>query len=823
MLRASSASPNKKKTSKVSSSGFSPATCPVQKRPQSAPHGHSGVLRQDISWASKPPIPYTLRAVQMSEVTMQYMGSPTLFKQDSGRTLPKFQEPRKRTASRPSTAGPAHSTKNAWSSSPYLFIEPLSPCAAKNANPAHQRSYSRGSSSATLCSTTNDDGTDTDSPSQRCSPHSRIGTPDDKAPPTTSRTSSSTSSSSLTTRPPPTLSRPSSSSDRTCSSLGVMWIAKAEESLGWVPKKGHSVAAIYEVTRPAEEQEGGRERLNLSRRGLSTCLNLYQETRLRFLNYQNNQIVTMEHLNHLSNLVFLDFYNNQIEVISGLDALQSLRVLMLGRNKIKEIRGLEMLARLDVLDLHSNQICAIENLNHLRELRVLNLEDNVIRGPIHLAALVSISDMNLKRNQITAVRELCALENLRRLSLGSNEINSFEDIAAVLKSETLSELSLENNPICRDNTHRGFIINRMRSVKILDGRRVSEEERRAAVKLARKESERLRECERVATQKDERLRAMTKIRISWEREMGIVQQGDKEEEEEDGDDPPAPDLVVPHPPSARASRASSAGALRSSRTGPAGDIVCMHLSDSVYAELHNGCLTIYGEPSTIIDRVDPTSITSVCFNYARVTKLGPVMAKLKRFHALQGLTFSRNHLTRLKDVNHLSLLRDVQDLDIHADQNEAVSLPFFRQYVVFRLSHLPLRSLCGKPITVADVNAAEAMFGSLRKTIARLPSSTIWRTPDIILPLGIRISSEGSDDQSYYENALRARAAISSRSGVSASVAVREEFVRGQVKGMMERSVQANVRLRQFNEIWPLLVEEACVKGLIADSSGVED
>ena len=116
------------------------------------------------------------------------------------------------------------------------------------------------------------------------------------------------------------------------------------------------------------------------------CPILHGEERLKLLNYQNNAIMEIQHLDNLPNLIFLDLYNNRITVgpstwplsflclvdvikstlclcaaqrICNLDCVPSLRVLMLGKNQISRIEGLSALRRLDVLDLHSNRISKI--------------------------------------------------------------------------------------------------------------------------------------------------------------------------------------------------------------------------------------------------------------------------------------------------------------------------------------------------------------------------------------------------------------------------------------------------------------------------------
>jgi Leucine-rich repeat (LRR) protein len=128
------------------------------------------------------------------------------------------------------------------------------------------------------------------------------------------------------------------------------------------------------VFRTHDERLRNPERLNLDRRQLEVCPLLEQEQRLRLLNYQNNNIRSIQNLENLPNLIFLDLYNNKISTLDGpLSTVKGLRVLMAGKNKIGMISNLTALRKLDVLDLHSNEIRAIEGLEGLSDLRVLNL------------------------------------------------------------------------------------------------------------------------------------------------------------------------------------------------------------------------------------------------------------------------------------------------------------------------------------------------------------------------------------------------------------------------------------------------------------------
>ncbi|XP_045156719.2 leucine-rich repeat-containing protein 49-like isoform X2 [Mercenaria mercenaria] len=263
-----------------------------------------------------------------------------------------------------------------------------------------------------------------------------------------------------------------------------------------------SAPGIPVVYRTPEERSSNPDRLNLDRRKLTVCPILEGEEQLRLLNYQHNQITKIQHLGSLKRLIFLDLYDNQIEEISGLGSLKSLRVLMLGKNKLKKIENLEALQKLDVLDLHGNQISCIENLNHLSELRVLNLAGNQISHVSGLTGMDSLAELNLRRNKIRTVVEVDSLSSLQRLFLSYNDIQSFEDISCLGDSTSLSEISLDGNPLTSEQYYKQIVLRHMQQLKQLDMKRVSEEERRIALVMARKEEEKKKEMNKLSVMKN---------------------------------------------------------------------------------------------------------------------------------------------------------------------------------------------------------------------------------------------------------------------------------------------------------------------------------
>ncbi|KAJ9469676.1 Dynein assembly factor 1 [Diplonema papillatum] len=240
----------------------------------------------------------------------------------------------------------------------------------------------------------------------------------------------------------------------------------------------------FRVRRSQDALYQGQDRLNLDRRQLTSCPVFEGEERLKLLHMQSNYIVQITNLN-LPSLVFLDLYNNNLKKISGLESVASLRVLMLGKNSLKKIEGLGHLSQLDVLDLHNNQIVAIENINHLTELRVLNLAGNQITRVQNMAGLVSLTEVNLRRNVIETVSEIDKLPSLQRIFLSNNAIKSLDAVTCLFRTTNkLAELSLDGNPLVN---YRLSVIDRVKSLKHVDLKRVSDDEKRAAALQAKRE------------------------------------------------------------------------------------------------------------------------------------------------------------------------------------------------------------------------------------------------------------------------------------------------------------------------------------------------
>uniref|UniRef100_A0AAY4ET69 Centriolin n=1 Tax=Denticeps clupeoides TaxID=299321 RepID=A0AAY4ET69_9TELE len=151
--------------------------------------------------------------------------------------------------------------------------------------------------------------------------------------------------------------------------------------------------------------------------------------------------------------------DKKFKYIENLDKCARLRELNLSHNCIEKVEKLEKLHKLRELNISDNQIIKIEGLEHMTSLEVLNLSDNYIEQlPLWLPKkLRSLQTLNLRNNNISSV-------SILKLKLLKN----------------LTELVLAENPVCNLPHYRLFLLFHVRSLQVLDGQPVNEQERQQA-------------------------------------------------------------------------------------------------------------------------------------------------------------------------------------------------------------------------------------------------------------------------------------------------------------------------------------------------------
>lgn len=468
------------------------------------------------------------------------------------------------------------------------------------------------------------------------------------------------------------------------------------------------------VYRLPEERQANPDRLNLDRRRLTTCPILEGEDYLRLLNFQHNLISRVSHLENLKRLIFLDFYDNQIEEISGLSALRSLRVLMLGKNRIRNISNLDSLTKLDVLDLHGNKIVKIENLSHLTELRVLNLAGNEIVHVSSVSGMRALAELNLRRNKICTVEDIDLLPNLQRLFLSFNCITSFDDIQCLANSTSLNELSLDGNPFATHSNYKQSVLRNLSSLRQLDMKRISEEEKRIASVMARKEEEKKKEISKLAVLKEKRRIAINNAQRQWEVSRT---------REIKPDSLPSRDNLEILPQTSHSELPDSSKPR---------DAVPSPLSICHLAELDSDTLFLYGPGS--LDALDRhwgsqavQAVSAISFKFIDFDNIVPQLYKIRaRFPSLVGLIFTETNIKSLQQINCLSLLRRLEHISISTEGNPITSFTLWKPYVLFRLAHFSLRKINDIEVTAEDNVNAEKLFGTLAHiTTSQLPQSRL--------------------------------------------------------------------------------------------------
>jgi hypothetical protein len=102
----------------------------------------------------------------------------------------------------------------------------------------------------------------------------------------------------------------------------------------------------------------------------------------------------------------------------------------------------------------------------------------------NLTSLISLTELNLRRNVITNIDGLEKLPSLQRVFLSHNAIEALYNISCVFQITYLIELSMDGNPVAEVDPvkYRNQIIAHIPSLKHLDLKRITDEERALAIK-----------------------------------------------------------------------------------------------------------------------------------------------------------------------------------------------------------------------------------------------------------------------------------------------------------------------------------------------------
>ncbi|XP_068432610.1 leucine-rich repeat-containing protein 49 isoform X2 [Clinocottus analis] len=490
------------------------------------------------------------------------------------------------------------------------------------------------------------------------------------------------------------------------------------------------------------------QRIDMDRRCLEECPELGTMDELQLLNLQHNLITGIQNLSHLQQLVFLNLYDNHVSEMTGIESLSSLRILMLGKNRIRKICCLGSLSKLNILDMHDNQICRIENLSHLSELQALNLAGNGISRVENLLGLDNLTELNLRHNCVSVMTEVDRLPRLQRLFLSCNNISSLDQLACLGESRSLSELTLDGNPVALETWYKHAVLRCVLHLKQLDMKRITDEDRRMAGVQARKEEEKKRESHKQTIHKEKRRLAIRNAAQQWEGVRACLElpptNGSKEEVSPENSpahspaqtnglaqesSPDEPRRVSPGSGPERPSAGTENRLRTNSRpnsprdpklveTG-SGSVQSLSLSDSHLAELDGDTLRLFG-PGALeaLERgwgvQTAGAVTVIAFRYISFDTILPALPRIRvKFPNLSHLIFLETNISRLPQLAALAQVRRLDQLTVHLEGNPVVSLALWRSFAVYRLHHLNLQRINGQEVTMNDVIAAERVFGTL--------------------------------------------------------------------------------------------------------------
>ncbi|KAF0043501.1 hypothetical protein F2P81_004838 [Scophthalmus maximus] len=409
---------------------------------------------------------------------------------------------------------------------------------------------------------------------------------------------------------------------------------------------------------------------------------------LQLLNLQHNLITRIQHLSHLQQLVFLNLYDNHISEMTGIDALSSE----------------DPNAREEPVD-HLSGVYRTENVSHLSELRVLKLAGNGISSVEHLHCRDRVTELDLRHSCISSVTEVDRLPCLQRLFLSCSSITSFDQLACPGESHSLSELTLDGNPVALETWYKQAVLRCVLHLRQLDMKRITDEDRRMAGVQARKEEEKKRESHKQTIHKVIHNPATSES-------QQIHGLSDKSGAEPD----PSAHLDVL---SASHGNFLALLCVRMLLEAGSSTVQSLSLSESHLAELDGDTLRLFGLGALeALERgwgvQTAGAVTVITFRYISFDAIVPTLPRIRvKFPNLSHLIFLETNISRLPQLAALAQVRRLDQLTIHPEGNPVVSLALWRSFVIYRLHHFNLQRINGQEVTMNDVIAAERAFGTL--------------------------------------------------------------------------------------------------------------
>jgi Leucine-rich repeat (LRR) protein len=155
------------------------------------------------------------------------------------------------------------------------------------------------------------------------------------------------------------------------------------------------------------------------------------------------------------NLDEVDFLEMQVDAVSGAQ-----RVECIGK----------FLPNLQQLRLNQSAVCTIRDLGtSYSHLRVLWLRRSALQDLGGITAMPVLEELYVSFNDVRDLSALYTHDALQILDVEANMIDDFEEIASLQTVATLRELTLNSNPVCKnDDFSREAVLKALPQIELLD-------------------------------------------------------------------------------------------------------------------------------------------------------------------------------------------------------------------------------------------------------------------------------------------------------------------------------------------------------------------
>eukprot|EP00928_Gymnodinium_smaydae_P027750 TRINITY_DN21353_c3_g1_i1.p1 TRINITY_DN21353_c3_g1~~TRINITY_DN21353_c3_g1_i1.p1 ORF type:complete len:1571 (+),score=412.13 TRINITY_DN21353_c3_g1_i1:289-5001(+) len=226
-------------------------------------------------------------------------------------------------------------------------------------------------------------------------------------------------------------------------------------------------------------------------RDLGNLLNDDMFPSLRELCLDGNPFTSIKNLGPLAKLLVLRLNRTKLDLdrgvlgegpgYGGFATLRHLQVLEMGSCGINDMSHFARipLTALRILHLQGNDIAKLEGISHMEQLRELVLDRNKIKqfDEGSFAGLRALRELRIEDNGLKSLEHLGPLPRLHALHLSSNRIAEVNELEHMRNLRHLVIVHLAQNPVSRKPLYRAFLVCSVRSLRAIDGKEVTEEER----------------------------------------------------------------------------------------------------------------------------------------------------------------------------------------------------------------------------------------------------------------------------------------------------------------------------------------------------------